>query len=197
MAWRKAIKPRETVRHIADWDRLGEFVGPSKHPEYDVDVDWLEDGGGVWPSYIDNLYPEWWPIPDDATCVEPVKITEEDMGEVIEGVARGVCGICGDDILSKQGMTYGDFKIAVDTFLKEHKNTCRIEGEQMFGYPCPECGKGTIGQQTVANYKTKIHGEDAVIPQATIGVCDQCGTKNFDAKEWKRWVKLTEQKVSE
>ncbi len=72
VAWRKAIKAGEKVRHIADWDLVGEYVGASRHPEYDVEVDWLEPQG-IWPSYIKNIYPEWWPIPDDATRIEHVK----------------------------------------------------------------------------------------------------------------------------
>jgi len=75
VAWRKAIKPSEKVRHIADWDFVGEYVGLTKHKEYDVDVDW-GDPQGIWPSYIRNIYPEWWPMPEDATRVEPAKVTE-------------------------------------------------------------------------------------------------------------------------
>lgn len=63
-AWQGAIKHGEEVRHCADWVKVGEFVGPSPHPMYEVDVNWPGDPLNPCPCHLRNLRPVWWPIPD-------------------------------------------------------------------------------------------------------------------------------------
>lgn len=60
----------------------------------------------------------------------------------------------------------------------------------MFNYICEECGKGTVKEKKIENYRTKIKGYPFVIDKAVIGVCDQCKAKHFDANETKRWEEL-------
>ncbi len=57
----------------------------------------------------------------------------------------------------------------------------------MFNYICEECGKGTVKEKVFENYRTKIKGYPFVVPEAKIGVCDNCGAKHFDSNETKRW----------
>jgi len=44
--------------------------------------------------------------------------------EVIEGIARWICDFCGDDHISKPGMTFGEFKTSLVKFREKHKKTC-------------------------------------------------------------------------
>jgi ribonuclease HIII len=60
----------------------------------------------------------------------------------------------------------------------------------MFNYKCEECGKGTVKKAVFHDYKTKIKGYPFVVPEAIIGVCDNCGAKHFEARETKRWEAL-------
>ncbi|MDP6041391.1 MAG: type II toxin-antitoxin system MqsA family antitoxin [Candidatus Latescibacteria bacterium] len=64
-------------------------------------------------------------------------------------------------------------------------------------YPCPECGKGTILPTRIQNYKTRIKGYPFVVDEAVIGICDQCGTKTFNAKEMRRWEKKYQDSVAD
>jgi DNA-binding transcriptional regulator YiaG len=57
----------------------------------------------------------------------------------------------------------------------------------MFGYRCANCNRGTVKAQTVQNFETKFDGIPFVVPNATVGVCDYCGTRNLSAQEWRRW----------
>lgn len=60
----------------------------------------------------------------------------------------------------------------------------------MFEYKCQECGKGIVKENKIKNYKTKIKGYPFVVPQATVGVCDNCKAEHFAAEETKRWEEL-------
>ena len=62
-AWQKAIKPGEKVCHSANWKEVGEYLGPSSHPEYDAAVNWPGDPLNPCPCYLRNLRPAWWPKP--------------------------------------------------------------------------------------------------------------------------------------
>ena len=60
----------------------------------------------------------------------------------------------------------------------------------MTTYPCPECGKGTVERTVQKNFRTKVRGHSFVVPEAVIGVCNNCGREFFGAKEVKRWGRL-------
>jgi len=60
----------------------------------------------------------------------------------------------------------------------------------MFEYKCQECGKGTVKEKRIRNYKTKIKGYPFVVPEATVGICDRCKAEHFAAEETKRWEEL-------
>ncbi len=62
----------------------------------------------------------------------------------------------------------------------------------VFGYKCQECGRGTVRSTNFADYSTKIQGYPLLIRNATIGICDSCGAKHFDAQETLRWKKEAE-----
>lgn len=59
-----------------------------------------------------------------------------------------------------------------------------------FGYPCQECGKGTVVEQVIPEYSTKIKGYPFVVKDARIGMCDRCSTEHFAAQETNRWEQL-------
>jgi DNA-binding transcriptional regulator YiaG len=59
-----------------------------------------------------------------------------------------------------------------------------------FGYPCQECGKGTVVEQVIPGYPTKIRGYPFVIKDARVGVCDRCGAEHFAVQETGRWEQL-------
>jgi len=65
-----------------------------------------------------------------------------------------------------------------------------IETEPVFEYSCPECGQGTVQNQRILNYKTKIKGYPFVVDEALIGECNQCGAHSFAPEETKRWEEL-------
>ena len=58
---------------------------------------------------------------------------------------------------------------------------------QLFEYPCPECGRGTVRTTRVHNYKTKIKGFPFRVNEALIGVCDHCQAESFAPEETQRW----------
>lgn len=60
----------------------------------------------------------------------------------------------------------------------------------MFDYRCEECQKGTVKAKKSRNYEVRIFDETFIVPTATIGVCNQCGTQNFDGREMHRWETL-------
>jgi len=63
----------------------------------------------------------------------------------------------------------------------------------MFGYRCQKCGKGTVRPTQVENYKARFGKQTVIVPTATIGVCDACGAKHYNAAERKRWKALLSQ----
>jgi len=65
----------------------------------------------------------------------------------------------------------------------------------MFEYTCQECGKGTVKEKMIRNYKTKIKGYPFVVPEATVGICDRCKAEHFAAEETKRWNELFSQSL--
>jgi len=65
-----------------------------------------------------------------------------------------------------------------------------MNAQNLFGYTCPECGKGLVEATKFQNYKTKIKGYPFIVPEAIIGVCDHCNTRHFSAKETKQWETL-------
>jgi putative zinc finger/helix-turn-helix YgiT family protein len=65
-----------------------------------------------------------------------------------------------------------------------------MKTRELFGFPCPECGRGTVRSTSILNYKTKIKGYPFVVDEALIGVCDQCGSESFAPEETKRWEEL-------
>jgi len=65
----------------------------------------------------------------------------------------------------------------------------------MTTYPCPECGKGKVKKTVRSNFKTKVRGQRFVVPEAVIGVCNQCGKEFFSAEEIKRWTRLHEESL--
>ncbi len=67
----------------------------------------------------------------------------------------------------------------------------------MFGYTCQECGQGTVREERISNYDTKIQGYRFSVPEAVVGICDKCKTEHFDSKETKRWEKLFSQSLED
>ncbi len=67
----------------------------------------------------------------------------------------------------------------------------------MFGYKCQECHKGTVRATTVQNYETKFENVPFVVPEAVIGVCDDCGAHHFSGREYARWRALFDQSQAE
>lgn len=60
----------------------------------------------------------------------------------------------------------------------------------MTRHACPECGRGTVEKTIRRNFQTKVRGYPFVVPQAEIGVCNNCGREFFGASEVKRWTQL-------
>jgi putative zinc finger/helix-turn-helix YgiT family protein len=58
---------------------------------------------------------------------------------------------------------------------------------QLFEYPCPECGRGTVRTTRVHNYKTKIKGFPFRVDEALLGVCNHCQAESFAPEETQRW----------
>jgi len=76
------------------------------------------------------------------------------------------------------------------------------EGETMmpsvsFGYKCQECGQGTVREQVVHGFKTRLKGLPLTVDDARIGVCDKCGARHFDRSETMRWRTLLDDKYAE
>ena len=63
-AWQGIVKPGDKVWHISDPGKVGEFVGQSPHPMFEVDVNWPDDPCSLVPCHLRNLRPEWWPLPE-------------------------------------------------------------------------------------------------------------------------------------
>lgn len=61
-----------------------------------------------------------------------------------------------------------------------------------FGYRCQECGKGTVQENVIPEFATKIRGFPFVVRGAHIGVCDVCGAEHFSARETERWEGMFE-----
>lgn len=63
------------------------------------------------------------------------------------------------------------------------------------GTRCPTCGQGAIQLKKIRNYKTKIRGYPFVVPEATIGLCDNpaCEERPVSAQERHRWEDLFDQ----
>jgi putative zinc finger/helix-turn-helix YgiT family protein len=57
----------------------------------------------------------------------------------------------------------------------------------MFGYRCEKCHKGTVRATKLDRFETRFDGVPFVVENATIGVCDSCGERHFNAEEWKAW----------
>lgn len=66
-----------------------------------------------------------------------------------------------------------------------------------FGYKCQECGQGTVREQIVHGYKTRLKGLPLTVDDARIGVCDKCGARHFDRGETMRWRTLLDDKYAE
>ncbi|MBP7527345.1 MAG: hypothetical protein KA801_05445 [Syntrophorhabdaceae bacterium] len=65
----------------------------------------------------------------------------------------------------------------------------------MFNYTCEECGQGTVRENIVRNYQTRIKGYPFVVDEARIGICDRCQAKHFNSQETKRWEQLYDQQL--
>jgi YgiT-type zinc finger domain-containing protein len=60
----------------------------------------------------------------------------------------------------------------------------------MTTYPCPECGKGIVKKTVRKNFETRVRGYPLVVPEAVVGICNNCGREFFGASEVKRWTQL-------
>lgn len=65
-----------------------------------------------------------------------------------------------------------------------------------FGYRCQECGRGTVVENRIAEYRTKIRGYPFTVRDAGVGVCDLCGAEHFAAQETERWERMFESDYS-
>jgi putative zinc finger/helix-turn-helix YgiT family protein len=63
----------------------------------------------------------------------------------------------------------------------------------MIEFQCEECRKGHIRWEVRKNFPTKVRGYPLVVPEAIIGVCDNCGAEAFDPQETRRWAALFEE----
>ncbi len=60
----------------------------------------------------------------------------------------------------------------------------------MYNYHCEECQNGIVKETMMKNYEVKIFEKPFVVPYAKIGLCEECGSFNFDGKEMHRWKDL-------
>ena len=60
----------------------------------------------------------------------------------------------------------------------------------MTSYVCPECGKGKVSNEVRKDFRTKVRGNSFVVPEAQIGVCDNCHKEFFNPKEVRRWAEV-------
>ena len=60
---------------------------------------------------------------------------------------------------------------------------------------CHECGKGTIKNLIIKNYKARLGGVDFPVKDAKVGRCDNCNAEILYAKELKRWEKLLKEYI--
>lgn len=60
----------------------------------------------------------------------------------------------------------------------------------MIEFQCERCKEGHVRWQVLRNYLTKVGGYPFVVPEAVVGVCDNCGAEAFDPQENRRWAAL-------
>jgi len=66
-----------------------------------------------------------------------------------------------------------------------------------FNYICEECGEGIVEAEIFKDYRTKINGYSFVVPEAIIGICNECGAEHFSAEEHQRWEALYYQELEQ
>jgi putative zinc finger/helix-turn-helix YgiT family protein len=81
--------------------------------------------------------------------------------------------------------------ISLSQAMKQDKNNIK------FNYICEECSEGIVEANTFKNYQTKINGYPFVVPEAIIGICNECGAEHFSAEEHQRWEKLYYQELEQ
>src|SRR6266850_590626 len=64
------------------------------------------------------------------------------------------------------------------------------KNNNLFEYKCPECENGLVRTTLIDNFKTKIKGFPFIVPQATMGICDNCGARQYSPHEIERWNQL-------
>ena len=57
---------------------------------------------------------------------------------------------------------------------------------RIIGFKCPECGQGTVREQTLENHHWKSVG----ISRAVLGYCNKCDKYTVSDKELKRWERI-------
>lgn len=77
--------------------------------------------------------------------------------------------------------------------VSDWRGVISVTVEEMFGYPCQECGKGTMRTTIFPKYKTAVDGNPFTVDNAIIGVCDRCGNQDFLHTELERWEKVYEE----
>jgi len=60
----------------------------------------------------------------------------------------------------------------------------------MFNFNCDECGRGNVRAQVLQKFETKVRGNPFTVPEAVVGICDNCRACYFDPNEVKRWREL-------
>jgi DNA-binding transcriptional regulator YiaG len=65
-----------------------------------------------------------------------------------------------------------------------------------FGYKCQECGRGTVKETVIPEYRTKIKGFPFVVKNARIGVCNNCASQHFAVHETERWERMFEEEYA-
>lgn len=66
----------------------------------------------------------------------------------------------------------------------------------LFGYRCPECENGEVEENIISSYETKIKGYSFTVQNAKIGICNECDSKHFSAKEVENWEQQFEKSYS-
>ena len=66
----------------------------------------------------------------------------------------------------------------------------------MFNYLCEDCQVGTVHKTVKKNYTVNLFDKPIIIPEAIIGLCDNCGTRNYHGKEMHRWKEIYENEIT-
>jgi putative zinc finger/helix-turn-helix YgiT family protein len=58
---------------------------------------------------------------------------------------------------------------------------------------CEECGEGYADERTLTDHAVRIGSIPFVVPEATLGVCRECGATYPSSRQYERWRRLFEE----